>query len=146
MVKEKAQTTKEENIFANRKYIRAVGRRKSSSAQVKIFGDGKGIILINRLPLKKYFGHFELEAVAVAPLEAVGKMKDWDVSVIVKGGGKRGQSGAMRLGLARALVLSDEKLKATFRKLGFMTVDSRVKERKKPGLKGARRAPQWAKR
>ncbi|MEK7125504.1 MAG: 30S ribosomal protein S9 [Patescibacteria group bacterium] len=146
MVKEKPQPTKEENIFANRKYIRAVGRRKSSTAQVKIFGNGKGTVLINRLPLKKYFGHFELEAVAVAPLEAVGKAKDWDVAVTVKGGGKRGQAGAMRLGIARALVLSDEKLKPTLRKLGYMTVDARVKERKKPGLKGARRAPQWAKR
>ncbi|MEK7164423.1 MAG: 30S ribosomal protein S9, partial [Patescibacteria group bacterium] len=144
MVKEKPQPIKEENIFANRKYIRAVGRRKSSTAQVKIFGNGSGAVLVNRQALKKYFGHFELEAVAVAPLEALGKAKDWDVSVTVKGGGKRGQAGAMRLGIARALVLSDEKLKPTLRKLGYMTVDARVKERKKPGLKGARRAPQWA--
>lgn len=138
--------TKEANIFAGRKYIRAVGRRKSASAQVKIFGNGQGVILINRLPLAKYFGHFELAAVSVAPLEAAGLLKDWDVAVTVKGGGKRGQAGAMRLGLARALVLHDEKLKTVFRKLGFMTVDARVKERKKPGLKRARRAPQWAKR
>ncbi|MDP1709832.1 MAG: 30S ribosomal protein S9 [Candidatus Komeilibacteria bacterium] len=150
MPKTKSQTTKtdskEENIFTGRKYIRAVGRRKSASAQVKIFTGGTGIFLVNRQPLEKYFPHFELRAAACSPLESVNKLKEFDVTAVVAGGGKRGQSEAVLLGVARALVLYDEKLRSVLRKLGFMTVDSRVKERKKPGLKRARRAPQWAKR
>lgn len=137
---------KEANPFHGRKYIRAVGRRKTSKANVKLYSQGSGMFLVNHLALDKYFPHFSLVDAARSPLEQLGKTKEFDVNVSVLGGGKAGQALAVRLSLSRALSTIDEKLRVTLRKLGYLSVDSRVKERKKPGLKRARRAPQWSKR
>lgn len=145
MPKEKIQP-KEENPFSNRKYIRAIGRRKSATATVKLYLKGQGLFFINRKPAQTSLPHFSLWQIVRSPLEQTGKDKEIDVAAKVTGGGSQGQAEAIRLGLARALVKLDEKLKPSLRQLGWLTVDARVKERKKPGLKRARRAPQWAKR
>lgn len=137
---------KDENIFEGRKYIRAVGRRKSATATVKLYIKGQGLFFINRKSAQTSLPHFSLLQVVRSPLEQTGKDKEIDIAANVTGGGSVGQAEAVRLALARALVKLDDKLKPALRKLGYMTVDARVKERKKPGLKGARRAPQWAKR
>ena len=146
-LKSKAESpAKSENPFQGRKYIRAVGRRKTSKANVKLYSQGSGMFLVNRQPLDRYFPFFSLVDLARSPLEQLGKIKEFDVNVNVLGGGKVGQAQAVRLSLARALATIDEKLKVTLRKLGYLTVDARVKERKNPALKRARRAPQWSKR
>ncbi len=124
---------------------RAVGRRKSASARVRI-DKGKGEVIINGQELKVYFPYFEMQEIVMAPLKALGKEKDLDVSVKVNGGGKKGQAVAVQHGIARALVKWNEDFKKSLRAGAFLTRDSRVKERKKPGLKKARRAPQWSKR
>lgn len=124
---------------------RAVGRRKSASARVKI-SKGKGEIIVNGKPMKEYFTYFTWQDEIMSPLKAVAKEKDLDISVKVVGGGIKGQATAVRHGIARALVLWNEDFKKTMKTAGFLTRDSRVKERKKPGLKKARRAPQWRKR
>lgn len=134
------------NPFAGRKYIRAVGRRKSAVAVVKLYPEGKGVFAINQKTLSGYFSHPQFTAVVYAPLEKTGLENRFDFQISAAGGGGRGQAEAVRLGLARALVAYDEAQKPILRKAGFLTVNSRVKERKKPGLKRARRAPQWQKR
>lgn len=123
---------------------RSVGRRKCASARVR-FNKGKGHITVNDKPLKEYFSFFE-EEIVLAPLKALAKEKDYDISVKVSGGGKKGQAVAVQHGIARALVKWNPDFKKTLKTLEFMTRDARVKERKKPGLKRARRAPQWSKR
>lgn len=123
----------------------AVGRRKSASARVRLY-KGEGKITINGLSLEKYFPYFELQETVIAPLKALGKEKDLDISSKVVGGGKNGQAKAVRLGVARALVEWNADFRKTLKSLGFLTRDPRVKERKKFGLKRARRAPQWSKR
>ena len=135
---------KETNPFSGRKYIRAVGRRKSAVAVAQLYARGKGDFVINKKPLNEYFPNFVMSNSVKSPLEQVDKK--FDVNVRVSGGGPMGQAGAVRLAVARALVAFDEELKPALRKAGFVTVDDRVKERKKPGLKRARRAPQWSKR
>jgi small subunit ribosomal protein S9 len=124
---------------------RAVGRRKTASARTQIkMGHGK--IVINGKELVEYFPYFEWQETVMAPLKAVGKEKAYDISVKVNGGGKKGQSVAVQHGIARALVDWNAELRKTLKTLGFLTRDARVKERKKFGLKKARRAPQWSKR
>lgn len=123
----------------------AVGRRKSASARVRI-KLGKGNVEINKLPIEEYFAPVEARQVCLAPLKAIAKEKDFDVSVRVLGGGKAGQSIAIQLGIARALIKWNEEWKKTLKTQGYLTRDPRVKERKKFGLKKARRAPQWSKR
>ena len=127
------------------KTMRAVGRRKSASARVKI-DKGEGKIMVNGKPYEEYFPYFELQAIVLAPLKALAKEKDLDFSVKVSGGGKHGQAVAVQHGIARTLVIWNEDFKKTLKTLGLLTRDARVKERKKPGLKKARRAPQWSKR
>lgn len=124
---------------------RAVGRRKSAAARVKM-DKGDGQFTINGKPLAEYFPYFELQEIALAPLKALAKTSDYNISVKVVGGGKRGQAVAVQQGLARSLVKWNEDFRKTLKDLGFLTRDARVKERKKPGLKRARRAPQWSKR
>jgi len=125
--------------------IRAVGRRKCASARVKI-DKGSGKFIVNGMEANVYFPTFELQQIIWSPLKALAKEKDLDVSVKVLGGGKMGQADAVCHGLARVLVEWNEDNKKTLRTLGLLTRDARVKERKKPGLKRARRAPQWSKR
>lgn len=127
-------------------YFEAVGRRKASTARVRLFPGGEGSVVINERPLEEYFCR-QMDIVHLKePLEAVGMENRFNVSVLVTGGGIKGQAGAIRLGIARALLKMDPDMRPTLRKSGFLTRDARVKERKKPGLKGARKAPQYTKR
>lgn len=121
------------------------GRRKSSVARVRV-RDGEGKITINRRPLEEYFVNDQDQMAITQALAAVELDGKLDVLVRVDGGGLTGQSGAVRMGLARALVSYDESLHDALRDGGFLTRDSRMKERKKPGLRGARRGVQFSKR
>jgi small subunit ribosomal protein S9 len=136
----------EEAHVAGGAYQYAVGRRKSGIAQVRVYPTGKGHITINRKPMKAYFPVDELQDAVLAPLKAVGMEATADVSVMARGGGIRGQADATKLGIARALLKVNPDFRATLKPLGVLTRDSREKERKKYGLKKARKAPQWAKR
>ncbi|MCC9600574.1 30S ribosomal protein S9 [Stieleria sp. JC731] len=121
------------------------GRRKSSVARVRV-RDGAGKVTINRRPLEEYFVNDQDQKAVNETLAAVELLGKLDVIVRVTGGGLTGQSGAVRMGLARALVSYDESLHDALRDGGFLTRDSRMKERKKPGLRGARRGVQFSKR
>ena len=121
------------------------GRRKSSTARV-FLRKGSGSITVNERPLDEFFGRETARMIVRQPLEVTGFADSFDVLVTVEGGGISGQAGAIRLGLARALVEYDETLKPTLRKAGFMTRDAREVERKKVGLHKARRATQYSKR
>ncbi|MBB3210238.1 small subunit ribosomal protein S9 [Rhodopirellula rubra] len=121
------------------------GRRKSSVARVRIRA-GSGNIIINGKPLNEYFVNDQDQRAIVETLEAAGLADKVDMTVRVSGGGMTGQSGAVRMGLARALCSHDEALHDPMREGSFLTRDSRMKERKKPGLRGARRGVQFSKR
>ena len=124
---------------------RGTGRRKTSVAQVRLI-PGEGRVLINTRPLTEYFGKKTLEMVVKQPLVLTKTEGRYDIMATVKGGGITGQAGAVRLGIARALLKVDAEMRPTLKKAGFLTRDPRMKERKKYGLKGARRAPQFSKR
>ncbi len=121
------------------------GRRKSAVARVYI-KPGKGNITVNKRELDEYFGLETLKTIVRQPLVATETEKKYDINVNVKGGGTTGQAGAIRHGIARALLKVDEDFRPTLKQAGFLTRDPRMKERKKPGLKAARRAPQFSKR
>ena len=121
------------------------GRRKSSVARVYLL-PGKGKITVNKRDIDDYFGLDTLKLIIRQPLELTGTTGKFDVRVNVNGGGFTGQAGAIRHGISRALVVSDSELHSALKKAGFLTRDPRMKERKKYGLKGARRAPQFSKR
>ncbi|MEA3344787.1 MAG: 30S ribosomal protein S9 [Chloroflexota bacterium] len=126
-------------------YFEAVGRRKTATARVRLFS-GEGRIVVNDLPVDEYFDR-GLDILHLRkPLEVTDTERDFDISVLVKGGGFSGQAGAIRLGIARALIEADPNLRSTLHDNGYLTRDARMKERKKPGLKGARKAPQYTKR
>jgi len=121
------------------------GRRKESVARVRLVpGDGK--ILINDKEVDQYFPRLALQKHVKEPLEATGAASRFDVLAKVEGGGATGQAGAVRLGIARALLQADEELRPILKKGGFLRRDPRMKERRKYGLKKARKAPQWSKR
>jgi small subunit ribosomal protein S9 len=126
-------------------YYEGVGRRKTASARVRIMTGG-GDFVVNGKPAEEYFTRLGDMAHIVAPLEAAEMLGQLDISVLVKGGGVTGQAGAVRHGLARALLKLDPDLRPKMRKGGFLTRDARMKERKKPGLKRARKAPTYTKR
>jgi small subunit ribosomal protein S9 len=121
------------------------GRRKSAIARVYAT-IGSGIFTINKLPVEQYFGRKTDEMIARQPLELLGKTADFDVNIIVTGGGPSGQAGAIRHGLTRALMVFDEELRGQLRKAGYVTRDAREVERKKVGLHKARKRPQYSKR
>ncbi len=121
------------------------GRRKSSIARV-IVSPGDGKIVINKRPVDEYFGYETLIMQVKSPLVLTENISKYDVSVNVKGGGFTGQAGAIRHGIARALTKAEPELRGVLKKAGYLTRDSRMKERKKYGLKAARRAPQFSKR
>ena len=123
----------------------AIGRRKSSVAKVTIT-PGKGIITVNGKAVNDYMPYETLVMDLVQPLELVDAREKYDVNVVVKGGGFSGQTGAIRLGITRALMLSNQENRPTLKANGMVTRDARIKERKKYGLKKARRAPQFSKR
>jgi small subunit ribosomal protein S9 len=121
------------------------GRRKKSIARVRLV-PGEGKIVINKRDIDDYFGLETLKLIVRQPLNLTETLSKFDVMVNVHGGGFTGQAGAIRHGIARALVKADEELKPVLKKAGFLTRDPRMKERKKYGLKAARRAPQFSKR
>lgn len=121
------------------------GRRKSSVARVRV-RDGQGNVIINHRPCEEYFANEQDRNTVIAPLAAVGKQSDVDIIIRVHGGGTTGQAGACRMGIARALMSYDEELFPVLRDGGFLTRDARMKERKKYGLRGARRGTQFSKR
>jgi small subunit ribosomal protein S9 len=126
-------------------YYEGVGRRKSATARVRIYA-GTGTLVVNDKPLSDYFPrHGDMDA-ALLPLSVAGAQGKFDISVKVNGGGVTGQTDAVQLGLARALLVYNPELKPALRKAGLLTRDAREKERKKPGLKRARKAPTYTKR
>ncbi|KPL07195.1 30S ribosomal protein S9 [bacterium SM23_57] len=127
------------------KYYEGIGRRKSSTARVRIMS-GSGTFVINEKGLEEYFTRSGDVDVVMEPLKIVGQASTLDVTCLVQGGGVTGQSDAVQLGIARALLKMNPDLKPVLRKGGYLTRDPRVKERKKPGLKRARKAPTYTKR
>lgn len=121
------------------------GRRKSSVARVRV-RPGSGQILVNKRPMREFFCNEQQREAVLAPLKATEKLNDVDVIIRVHGGGITGQGDACKLGIARALKLMDQDLEETLRDGHLLTRDSRMKERKKPGLRGARRGTQFSKR
>ena len=133
-------------MYETKPYFYGTGRRKDSVARVRVYA-GTGKITINDRDLDNYFGLETLKLIVRAPLVLLGVEDKFDVVVRVAGGGISGQAGAIRHGIARALLQYDsENLRPTLKKAGFLTRDPRMKERKKYGLKAARRAPQFSKR
>ena len=127
-------------------YFYGTGRRKSSVARVKLIPGGTGKITINGRALDEYFGLETMKFIVRQPRVLLGLEEKFDVEIKVCGGGYTGQAGAIRFGIARALLQADGEYRAALKKAGFLTRDSRMKERKKYGLKAARRAPQFSKR
>lgn len=132
--------------MADTQYYEGLGRRKTATARVRLYPSGDGSILVNNRPVDEYFGReWDLKHLH-EPFVVTDNTGRFDVSVHVKGGGITGQAGAIRLGIARALLKVDPEYRPTLRRLGLLTRDPRAKERKKPGLKRARKAPQYTKR
>jgi small subunit ribosomal protein S9 len=126
-------------------YIEAIGRRKEATARVRLYS-GTGEIVVNELPMNEYFGRALDQMILRQPLSLTGTENTYNISVRVRGGGEGGQASAVRLGIARALCMQDENMRPALKSAGFLTRDARAKERKKPGLKRARKAPQYTKR
>ena len=131
---------------SKRPYMYGTGRRKSSVARVHLFPGGSGKITINGRDIDDYFGLDTLKLIVRQPLVTVNMTDKVDIECTVSGGGVSGQAGAVRHGIARALLLVDDAYRAPLKAAGFLTRDPRMKERKKYGLKAARRAPQFSKR
>ena len=127
-------------------YFEGVGRRKTSTARVRVYPGGSGNVVVNDKPLNEYFPREGDVVDLMKPLEVAGLQGAMDMTVVVKGGGVSGQTGAVRLGLARALMGYQPELRSALRRAGLLTRDAREKERKKPGLKRARKAPTYTKR
>jgi small subunit ribosomal protein S9 len=132
--------------MSERNYHEGVGRRKTSSARVRIYPGGAGEVRVNDKPIAEYFPRVGDAKTAMQALDIVEMPDRFDVTVHVYGGGVTGQVEAVRLGLARALLVYSEDLRMPLRKAGLLTRDAREKERKKPGLKRARKAPTYTKR
>ncbi len=132
--------------MAKSQYFYAAGKRKTAIARVKLFDGGKGDITVNGKKIRDYFPTALHVENATAPLRITDNAKKFDAEVTIKGGGKSAQSDALRHGISRGLLLVDPELRPTLKREGFLRRDARIKERKKPGLKGARRAPQFSKR
>jgi small subunit ribosomal protein S9 len=128
-------------------YYEGIGRRKTASARVRLHTGGTGNLTINDLPGDQYLKQSFTQQVIWQPLAAIGQERSYDVTVKVSGGGQLAQAAAIRLGVARALLKIDsEQFRPSLRQLGYLTRDAREKERKKPGLKRARKAPTYTKR
>ena len=132
-------------MFEGKPYFYGTGRRKSSVARVRVY-NGTGKITINDRDIEEYFGLETLKLIVRQPLALTDTLDKFDIVCRVAGGGVTGQAGAIRHGIARALLQFDGELRGQLKKAGFLTRDPRMKERKKYGLKGARRAPQFSKR
>lgn len=141
--KEKKTTTK----ASSDRYVEGIGRRKTAVARVRISeGSKKGTIQVNGKKFEEYFPQLSHQQLIVAPLKAADAEKDFFISVHVSGSGTASQAGAMRHGIARALISHTPELRKKLKSFGYLTRDPRMVERKKYGLKKARRAPQWSKR
>jgi small subunit ribosomal protein S9 len=127
-------------------YYEAIGRRKTATARVRLYAGGSGNFLVNDRPVRGFFPLDTAMAAVLGPLDVADALSRFDVSVKVMGGGIHGQAGAIQLGIARALLKVNPELRPVLRQKGYLTRDVRAKERKKPGLKGARKAPQYTKR
>ncbi|MCL2082536.1 MAG: 30S ribosomal protein S9 [Oscillospiraceae bacterium] len=127
-------------------YHYGTGRRKSSVARIHLFPNGTGMIRINNRDIDTYFGLETLKTITRQPLISTGALGKVDIEATVKGGGMTGQAGALRHGISRALLEMNGEFRSVLKQAGFLTRDPRMKERKKYGLKGARRAPQFSKR
>ena len=127
-------------------YMYGTGRRKSSVARVRVFPNGSGNITVNGRDIEEYFGLETLKMVVRQPLNETNTLGKVDIVATVTGGGVSGQAGALRHGISRALLLVNPEFRPLLKKAGFLTRDPRMKERKKYGLKAARRAPQFSKR
>lgn len=141
--KDKKETISKPKI---ERYFEGVGRRKTSTVRVRIFTKGESTFLVNGKPYNIYFPNLELQKIVYSPLEIMKCVDKFRIQALVKGGGYHSQAEAVRHGLARALVLFNPDFKKRLKKAGFLTRDPRMRERKKFGLKRARRAPQWQKR
>ncbi|MBV7328840.1 30S ribosomal protein S9 [Chloroflexi bacterium TSY] len=126
-------------------YVEAIGRRKTSTARVRLY-PGTGEIVVNDRPMEKYFGRALDQMIMKQPLVLTGTEAAFNISIRVKGGGDAGQASAVRHGIARALCETDTNLRPPLKAAGYLTRDARAKERKKPGLKRARKAKQYTKR
>lgn len=131
---------------SKREYVYGTGRRKSSVARVHLFQGGSGKISINGRDIDEYFGLESLKRIVRQPMTVTETLGKVDIDATVKGGGVSGQAGAIRHGISRALLLMDQNFRPALKSAGFLTRDPRMKERKKYGLKAARRAPQFSKR
>lgn len=131
---------------AKKRFFEVIGRRKTSSARVRLFTQVKKGVEVNGKPLAQYFAFGPHQQVVLSPLEKLKCEEKFGFTVIVKGGGKSSQAQAIRHGIARALVLLNPYFKKRLKKFSYLTRDPRMVERKKPGLNKARRAPQWSKR
>jgi len=127
-------------------YFYAIGKRKTSRATVKMFPGGKGEMKINDLDPHEWNDNRDVLRTLWSPLELLGLKKDFDFEIRTSGGGKTAQADSIRLGIARVLVKKEPKFREQMKNAGFLSRDPRIKERKKPGLKKARRAPQFSKR
>lgn len=145
-VSQKKVTKPSEKSATKEKYIEAVGRRKTSIARVRIWTKGDKEILVNEKPYNSYFPTIDLHKIIEAPLELLKLENKFKITAKVYGGGIHSQAEAIRHGLARALVKMNPDFRKKLKRAGFLTRDPRERERKKPGLKRARRAPQWSKR
>jgi small subunit ribosomal protein S9 len=132
--------------MAETSYFYGTGRRKTATARVRLIPDGSGNAIVNRKPIDDYFDREAVKMVIMQPFELTETEGKFDLYVNVRGGGKSGQAGAIRHGIARALLQSDSELKPILKKAGFLTRDARMKERKKYGQKGARARFQFSKR
>ena len=128
-----------------RPYHYSAGKRKTAIARVKLFPNGSGKATINDMPIKEYFSGIQVPN-ALAPLNLLELAKQFDIEARIIGGGKSSQSDALRHGISRAILLFDPETRLELKRAGYLRRDARKKERKKPGLKRARRAPQWKKR
>ncbi len=153
-IKKKPTEKEEVKKEGPEKYLEAVGRRKESIARVRlftkktsdVFPKDKGLISVNLKPYQDYFKDPFLQEIVETPLKKLKSLDRFKGSVLVRGGGLSGQADAIQLGISRALVLFDANYRKKLKKFGYLTQDSRIKERRKYGLKKARKAPQWAKR
>jgi small subunit ribosomal protein S9 len=131
---------------AETSYYYGTGRRKTATARVRLIPEGSGVAIVNRLPMDEYFDREAVKMIITQPFEVTETVGNFDLYVNVRGGGKAGQAGAIRHGIARALLQSDPELKPILKKAGFLTRDARMRERKKYGQKGARARYQFSKR
>lgn len=151
LLKETAGEAAAEQVKKKEKYFAGIGRRKTSTARVRLYSQKKSEdqpieVSVNNIEYKKYFATEKLCSAAISPIQLLNLANRFRISVLVNGGGKSAQAEAMRLGIARALIVANPIFKKPLKRAGYLSRDARKKERKKPGLKKARRAPQWQKR